>query len=299
MSDRTGVEWADATWSPIIGCSPASEGCANCYAKAMAKRLAAMGTRYKFVVGAGGTWNGDVHLENAELDRPLRWRKPRRVFCCSMGDLFHDAVPVEWIGRVFDRMCSATLTCRKPKCQHDDPECWQGEPHTFIVLTKRPERMRSMIQREIGEWACDRLHGDSCLNLSMEVGNWPPRNIWLGVTAENQPRFDERVGILADTPAVRRFVSLEPLLGPVTGIDPRLDWVVVGPETGPRRRPCNPEWIRSVVEQCKASGVPCFVKAMPLPVLRVDRNLDEHHGDRISHDPAEWPEWARVREWPS
>jgi protein gp37 len=186
----------------------------------------------------------DVTLHPDRLDQPLHWRKPRRVFVCSMSDLFHEEVPFEFTMEVFETM-EAT------------PE------HTYQVLTKRPQRMVSFYH-----WMCEEEY-DSSVGM---YGNWPwPRNCWAGVTAENQEAANERIPHLLETPAEVRFVSCEPLLG---GVDLRdymrgfarflsssgLDWVIVGGESGPGARPMHPDWVRSLRNQCKGSGVPFFFK---------------------------------------
>lgn len=207
MADRTGISWATTTWNPVTGCRPISEGCQHCYAQTMAKRLQAMGAK-----GYEDGFRVTLHCER--LDQPLRWRKPRRIFVCSMGDLFHGAVPAEFVAKVFAVMKLA---------QH----------HTFLVLTKRPELM-VMRSRFIPGWPSDYPH------------------VWLGVTAENQRRADERIPLLLDTPDAHSFVSLEPLLGPVD-LSPwlcRLEWVIVGGESGPGYRPMHIDWVRDIRDQC-------------------------------------------------
>ena len=212
MSDQTKIEWADATWNPITGCTPISIGCCNCYAERMVRRFPKV---YP---------NGfDVTIHIDRFDQPRRWRKPRRIFVCSMGDLFHDDVPAGDIGRVFDVM----------------RECSQ---HTFMVLTKRPVRMNAF------------------------TSYWPG-NLWAGVTVETEAhlwRFD----CLSRTGYPLRFVSCEPLLGPIPQIFPRHggrqgpDWVIVGCESGPKRRPMVVEWARGIQRQCAEAHVPFFLKQM-------------------------------------
>ena len=190
------INWTDKTWNPICGCSKASPGCENCYAE----RQAASGRlqqfeRYQHTI-TDGKWNGRTYLVESVIDEPLRWKKPRTIFVCSMSDLFHESVPFEWIDRVFSIMA----TCPQ---------------HTFIVLTKRPARMREYVSS-----AADRVHHrthferrSSALVARGDV--WPLPNVVLGVTAENQAMADERIPILLDTPAAKRFISIEPMIGPV------------------------------------------------------------------------------------
>lgn len=256
MSDGTGITWASSTWNPTSGCTPISEGCRNCYAEKMAKRLQAMGAK-------GYERGFEVTLHPERLGEPLHWREPRVVFVVSMGDLFHEDVPLEFIAKVFAVMQLA---------QH----------HTFLVLTKRPERMaefyrwlnsddgsRAWLKAVVGVPAGP-YEGWSCA--------WPFRNIWLGVTAENQLRANKRIPILTQIPAAHRFVSIEPILGPVdltkaTGCngwdgggdfphDPRccIQWVIAGGESGPGYRPMDLAWVRGLRDQCRAAGVPLHFK---------------------------------------
>lgn len=240
---KTNIEWADEVWNPTTGCIKVSAGCKNCYAEMIAHRF--WGAR-KFT---------DVQCHTDRLDIPLHWRKPRRVFVNSMSDLFHGDVPDEFIAKVFDVMGAC-------------------EQHTFMVLTKRPNRMkyflrssnRPTVKSKYGGW----FFG----------GKFPLHNVMLGVSVENQETADERTPLLLQTPAAVRFLSCEPLLEPIKvgmylsrtnmpGLNlmpgfrdplPGIDWIVVGGESGPKARPCDVEWIRSIVRQCKIAGVPSFVK---------------------------------------
>lgn len=195
-------------------------------------------------------------------------------FVCSLGDLFHADVPEEFIYRVFRIIRRA-------------------ETHRFVILTKRPQKMLDYMQ-------------ERTKNAHRIAGSFPPRNLWLGVSVEDQRTADERIPILLRTPAAVRGVSIEPMLDSILlpscngrpdcildGIYGHsdkplggLDWVIVGCESGPRRRPCDPAWVKSIIEQCDAAGVPVFVKQLDI-------------GGKVSHDPAEWPEWARRQEWPN
>ncbi|WP_255789380.1 DUF5131 family protein [Mycobacteroides abscessus] len=251
MGDKTGIEWADATWNPVTGCDKVSPGCDHCYAETFAERW--RGTRgHYFETGF------DVQLRPDKLDLPLRWTKPRRIFVNSMSDLFHDKVPDEYIARVFAVMALA-------------PQ------HTFQLLTKRHGRMRTLLRD--GEF--QQQVYDAWGQLEMPKGRpsmedwpwsgWPLPNVWLGVSAEDQKRADLRIPALLDTPAAVRFVSAEPLLGPIDlhgdpiGKDSvfwigHLDWVIVGGESGPGARPMHPDWARSMRDQCVAAGVPFLFK---------------------------------------
>lgn len=232
------IEWTDETWNPVTGCTKVSEGCRNCYAERMSKRLAG---RFGYPAAPNSF---DVTLHPGRLADPLHWDKPRMVFVCSMGDLFHPKVDDRFIRRVFSVMGRSHM--RK---------------HIFQILTKRPERMRGFVWR----WERE-IHGNTGRAL----------NVWLGVSAESQAAADERIPILLDTPAAVRFVSIEPILGPVdlwgnlsgTAGDPAgpdyspggLDWVIVGGESGPGARPPVTYWIRDIRDQCIAAGVPFFFK---------------------------------------
>lgn len=220
----TKIEWCDETWNPITGCTPISEGCANCYARRMANRL-----RGRHGYPEDDPFRpGTVHDD--KLDQPGKWRKARRVFVCSMGDLFHAQVSGKAINLVWSMV-------------------YNWNQHKFLFLTKRPDNLRRWTKRK------------------SEGTFWPEDDIWpdwtwLGVTAENQARAEERIPILLDTPAAVRFVSLEPLLGPVdlTPWIDKLDWVIVGAETGPGARLMARDWARSIHNQCVAAGVPFFFK---------------------------------------
>ena len=315
------IEWCDTTWNPVRGCSRVSPGCENCYAERQARRSDRPGGAYEGLTkmtSRGPAWTGDVRLVPELLDAPLRWRKSRRVFVNSMSDLFHEDVPDDYIDRVFAVMALA------PR-------------HTFQVLTKRAERMRSYLSSEnlyerILKIADRELRSERPQLGNIGISNpnrFPPEWIWWGVSVEDQQRADERIPHLLQTPAAVRFLSCEPLLGPIDldesvalglrpdgkawtdwGAPPPVDWVIVGGESGPRARPCDVAWIRSIVEQCKAAGVPMFVKQLGShPIVRWTNRAghSEEHAwtnqgvaplHRKCGDPAEWPADLRVREYP-
>jgi protein gp37 len=211
VSDKSAIEWTDATWNPITGCSKVSPGCAHCYAEAFAER-------WRGVPGHPYEQGFDLRLWPDRLEIPLHWRRPRRVFVNSMSDLFHEDVPLPFIQRIFEVMV-------------------QAEWHIFQVLTKRHERLRQ---------------------LAPELP-WPP-NVWAGVTVENN-RWIERVDALREVPAAVRFISAEPLLGPLTDLDlTRIDWLIAGGESGPVRRPAKAEWFRELQRKCDEAGVSFFFK---------------------------------------
>lgn len=264
MSDKTGIEWTDATWNPIRGCSRVSEGCRNCYAEAVANRFKGPGQPYDGLIARGGQWNGNIRVVDSLMDQPLRWRKPRRIFVNSMSDLFHENVPDEVIARVFQVMHFA-------------------ERHTFQVLTKRPQRMLEFLSRcgNGGGHGWMTHNGDpteSYGGTGIVVGvekRWPLPNVWLGVSVEDQATADERIPLLLQTPAAVRWISAEPLLGPIDfsgmwvphenpamheNMLERLDWVVVGGESGKNARPMQADWARTIRDQCQSAGVPFFFK---------------------------------------
>ncbi len=256
MSDKTGIEWTDATWNPVTGCtklSPASPGCQNCYASTFAERFRGTSGHY-FEHGF------DVQLRPGKLDQPLRWRRPRRIFVNSMSDLFHDAVPDDFIAKVFVVMSAA-------------PQ------HTFQVLTKRHARMRSLLSSEKFMDTVDTL-ADNMLERQVD---WPLPNMWLGVSAEDQRWADIRIPALLDTPAAVRFISAEPLLGRINlrrewGYGPGIDWIIVGGESGPGARPMHPDWARALRDQRSVVGAAFLFKQWgewgPAP-WKIERQPDE------------------------
>lgn len=320
MADKTKIEWADATWNPLVGCSVVSPGCTHCYAMRDAWRIQHNPKTKHYAgltekVNGNPVWTGEVRMVQEVLDRPLSWRRPRRVFVNSMGDLFHERVPDEWIDEIWARMALAST-------------------HQFLVLTKRADRMHRYFHPGPDTAMCDlpearvglrafeiaKARGENVSDPYWDVWwEWPLRNIWLGVSAEDQTRANERIPRLLDTPAAVRFVSAEPLLGPVdltrivppsahsygiinalsgrqakpwampsdeprpydgnrpfssqelamaAGIEPgpvfldgrRLDWIIVGGESGPRARPMHPDWARSLRDQCNGDRTAFFFK---------------------------------------
>lgn len=274
MGTETGISWTDSTWSPVTGCSKLSEACRSCYAEALSHRFKWTSLPW---TEANAAENVVCHPDRLEI--PLHWRKPRRVFVCSMGDLFHPQVPEEFLDRVF-----ATMAL-----------CPQ---HTFLVLTKRPERMHSYITNSSTPYRVHAILQKGKLDWASPLnGEWPLEGVWLGVTTEDQTRADERIRFLLDTPAAHRFISCEPLLGPIdlthvhafhsppwpnpiggepwldvlrgegqypstvtgllidTTIEARVDLVIAGGESGPQARPSHPDWFRSLRDQCAAAGV--------------------------------------------
>ena len=245
------IQWTDETWNPSTGCTKISEGCQNCYAERMAKRLAG---RYGYPKDEPFR----VTFHPDKMEQPWKWKKPRRIFVCSMGDLFHDDVEWNWQYKIIEK---ALVLPR----------------HTFILLTKRPLNMAKRM-KDI-EFHLKR-------NYSGNI--FPLDNLWIGVTAENQQRADERIPVLLQIPAAVRFVSIETMLeemgfidmednegffNPLTGewenvflrskgVGPSLNWVICGGESGPNARPMRPNWARELRDQCQRAGVPFFMKQM-------------------------------------
>lgn len=339
MSGQTRIEWTDTTWNPVRGCSRVSAGCQNCYAERQAIRQIKSG--YAGLIqrtSHGPAWTGEVRLVPELLDAPLRWRKPRRIFVNSMSDLFHERLPDEAILQVFDVM----RQCANGWTGQIGGKLGQLVPaHTFQILTKRPARMLDFCRRLRFDGTAVR---SMFLADDPSDRRFRPTlpNVWLGVSVENQATADERLPLLMLTPTRMRFVSYEPALGPVDfrpfvtrlaivrcprcgystnrlheekcpndgtilGPDVALDWLIVGGESGPGARPCHVAWIRSAVEECKAAGVPCFVKQLGANVLCEWSEFpgwdQETNGypirDRKGGDPAEWPAYLRVREMPA
>ncbi len=212
------IEWTDETWNPVTGCTKVSAGCKNCYAE----RLATGRLKHLYPDGFG-----KVTTHPDRLDQPLRWKRPRRIFVCSMSDLFHEDVPTGFIYDIF------AVMKRAPQ-------------HTFQVLTKRPERMGRYIKSRWPTPAFENLHP----------------NVWLGVSVEDQATADERIPLLLDTPAAVRFVSYEPALGPVEWLHKiqGLDWLIAGGESGPGARPSHPDWYRMARAACAAAGIAFMFK---------------------------------------
>lgn len=210
VSDKTKIEWTEATWNPVRGCTKVSPGCKYCYAERFAER-------FRGVKGHPYEAGFDLRLVPKMLSQPLRWRTPRLVFTNSMSDLFHEKVPEPFIRKVFSVM-------------------QQAEQHTFQVLTKRAERL---------------------VTLAPSLP-WP-RNVWQGVSIESQ-RYARRVDLLRQVPAAVRFLSVEPMLGPVDIDLTGIHWVIVGGESGPKARPVERPWVRALRDQCRRTRVPFFFK---------------------------------------
>jgi protein gp37 len=333
VADHTAIEWAEATLNVVTGCTKVSEGCERCYIE-RTPPFRTNGRRFAGPDGAGvpGATTG-VQLHPDRLTQPLRWRKPRRIFVCSLADLFHDQVPDGLI---------AALWYVMGQCAGCIPEQHRG--HVFQVLTKRPARMAAFLRRwaDTGDPAippmdpaaerCGRgeliaeaaeVFGEPIMYDWMDGPRyWPTAlpNVWLGTSVENQRWADVRIPKLLECPAEVRFLSCEPLLGPVdlerwllegvaqptdygTGIEydmwptGEIDWVIVGGESGPGARPMRLEWAHNLVEQCRFAAVAVFVKQ--LGTRRLADGIDWPCLDPKGGDMAEWPADLRAREYPA
>ena len=216
MSDGSAIEWTDATWNPVRGCTKVSPGCKFCYAETLAER-------FRGVPGHPFEHGFDLRVVDDKLEQPLSWRRPRKIFVNSMSDLFHEGVPPEYIAAVGNTMRRAN---------------W----HIYQVLTKRQERMRCLLQSEL-RW----------------MGSLP--HVWFGVSVENRKHGVPRIAILRDTPAVIRFLSIEPLLEDLGPLDlAGINWVIVGGESGSHARPMQKDWVVNIRRQCRERKVPFFFK---------------------------------------
>jgi len=227
MSDNSSIEWTEATWNPVTGCTKVSPGCAHCYAETFAER-------FRGVRGHPYERGFDLQLRPERLNQPLEWKRPRLIFVNSMSDLFHPDVPFEFIQKVFDTIVRAD---------------W----HTFQILTKRSGRLAELAPQL----------------------TWPD-NVWMGVSVENQ-RWTSRVDDLRAVPAAVRFLSCEPLLGPLKLDLTGIHWVIAGGESGPRARPMKPEWARLVRDQCQSASIPFFFKQW---------GAHDQHGKRVGKEKA-------------
>lgn len=240
MASTTRISWTDATWNPITGCTRISPGCLHCYIERQPPLR--MANRRFDGPGIGATTGVQLHPER--LGVPLHWRRPRRIFVCSLADVFHREVPDEHIAQIWATMSIATQ-------------------HTFQIVTKRPTRMRSLLWSDEFWYAVDRARTARGHEPFQIKRHWL-LNTWISVTVEDQDAANRRIPILLETPAVVRGISTEPLLGPVdleaadwhALHDGGLDWIVAGGETGPGARPMDPAWVRSLRDQCQQAGRP-------------------------------------------
>lgn len=287
MGDNSGIEWCNATWNPTTGCDRVSPGCDHCYAMTQAKRLKAMGSA-KYQTDGNPATSGPgfgLAMHESALDQPIRWTRSRKIFVNSMSDLFHEAVTVEFIAEVFGVMAVA-------------------RQHTYQILTKRHGRMRSVLSRPefpgLVQEAAERWDASVVVEA-------PLPNVWLGVSVENQRWAQTRIPRLLETPAAKRFLSMEPLLGPVNlrpflrhffleEPSPDLDWVIVGGESGRGARPMHPDWAREIRDACIDAGVPFLFKQWgnwqprvggPVLVNRIGSEVTRAAGEQVL-DETQW-----------
>ena len=303
MSDSTTIEWTDSTWNPVTGCTKVTPGCDNCYAETFAER-------WRGTAGHHFENGFDLTLRPNALTMPLRWRKPRKVFVNSMSDLFHKDVPDSYIAQVF------AVMAKTPQ-------------HTYQVLTKRHGRMRSLIGTLIdGGQNLIEAAPDEETTQTLYDAAWPLPNVWLGVSVEDQKRADLRIPALLETAAAVRFLSCEPLLGPVDLVGPDhenhdrdwdganyicldcstdnntvawrvadktmagINWVIAGGESGPGARPMSPDWARSLRDQCTQANVPFLFKQLGTVAARELGFRGK--GTDLEQIPAD----LRIREFP-
>lgn len=297
---KSKIEWTEVTWNPVLGCAKVSEGCRNCYAMSMSARIAnaaqvkdeqsPVEKGYMDIVKRDENgkylpkWTGTVALIEDRLEDPLKWQKPRKVFVNSMSDLFHPDVPFEFIDKVFAVMAMT-------------PQ------HVYQILTKRPERMKEYFRRRhVASYVREQMNIIS--DVYQEWIEWPLPNVWLGTSVEDQRAADERIQHLLQCPAKVRFLSCEPLLGPVdltdvsygnqlydslkgiADLDPTMNesihWVIVGGESGHNARPMGAQWVKDIRDQCREADVPFFFKQwgkwLPQAQYQVDVSevLKEH-----------------------
>jgi protein gp37 len=310
MSSKSKIQWTEATWNPILGCSKISAGCVNCYAITPVHRMAGnpnakiKAANEGLTTPNGGNWTGVVRLVAERIGQPLQWRRPRMIFTNSLSDLFHDSLSNDEIAAIFGVMGLASQ-------------------HTFQVLTKRSIRMAEWFEWIGGKGdeasaylkyqALKHLpEASRATQLKMAVipFAWPLPNAWLGVSVENLDTMG-RVKNLRKCPAELRFLSLEPLLGPVPLKHNLADihWVIVGGESGGGARLCQGDWVRSIIDDCRTEQVPVFVKQLGnLFLCRETRTFGRgciafmqdfnYLKDPKGGDMSEWPECYRVREMP-
>ena len=323
------IQWTEKTWNPIVGCRRVSPGCENCYAEKQVHRGMAPQHKGLTVVGKGGKgprWNGAYNVAEKRLDEPLRRKVPTRWFVNSLSDLFFEPLPFELIAALFGVMAAAPqhtfqVLTKRPERALEFFRWYEGTSgagaHAYAAIVEGHDRIVPP--------------GDRTSNVARafdaarrDPPPWPLPNVWLGVSVEDQATADERIPKLLELPAAVRWVSYEPALGPVD-FDPwmslgrpcsaehpcsvcagggeacdRLDWIVVGGESGPGARPFDLAWARSVVRDCATTGVPVFVKQLGArPVVRMTARYPQLPAklvDRKGGDPSEWPADLRVRE---
>ena len=269
----TKISWTDESWNPVVGCTKIAPGCKNCYAEKMACRLAYMGQeKYQRVTGYLNKWThwlGDVFCDESILSKPLHWRKPRMIFVCSMGDLFHPAVPFEFIDKIMFTIYRSYLL-----------------GHQFQLLTKRPKIARRYFNGDV-EGRILKMFPNYTKELRL-TRNVLSRNLWIGTSISTQADLEKAWWAMKNIPATVRFFSVEPMLEKIKfgRVFMRyIDWVIIGCESGPGARLCSIKDIRDAVWQCKEAGVPVFVKQVPV-------------NGKCSKKIEEWPKDLRIQEYP-
>jgi protein gp37 len=270
MARDTAIAWTESTWNPTVGCTVISPGCTHCYAMREAARIAGFGgpasAKYRGLTRntkGGPVWTGELRFWEAALTQPMRWARPRMIFVNSMSDLAHDDMPREWFARIWEAMTAAQ----------------RARGHVFQVLTKRPDNLAGLLA---------------------QIGVTTPHpGIWLGVSAEDQRRWDERVPWLKRLPTEVPWISVEPQLEMIDRDPTGTGWVVIGGESGrPRQRARSFDiaWARLMIRRCQAAAVPVFMKQLGSIARDDDRSLSTVH--YAGADPEEWPRDLRVREYP-
>ncbi|WP_329474191.1 phage Gp37/Gp68 family protein (plasmid) [Streptomyces sp. NBC_01723] len=287
MSTDSSIEWTEKTWSPTTGCDQISPGCTNCYALTMAKRLKGMG-QAKYQNDGNPKTSGPgfaltVHPD--ALDEPYRWKKPRKVFVNSMSDLFHARVPRDFLAQVFAVMAFT-------------PQ------HSYQILTKRPERAaRILADSSFAKTVEKAMYDDDAYATLARGGlkSWPLPNVWIGTSIESDD-YTRRAKALRNTPAAIRFISAEPLLGPLPSLNlTDIDWLIIGGESGPGARVLEPWWIDDLIYEARQAGAAPFVKQLGSVWARhttVAGKTVAAWGDTKGGNPAHWPDQLRIREYP-
>ncbi|MFD8839786.1 DUF5131 family protein [Streptomyces griseofuscus] len=298
----TNIQWTEQTWNPTTGCDRISDGCLNCYALSMAKRLKGMG-QAKYQNDGDPRTSGPGFALTTHLDvltEPLRWKKPRKVFVNSMSDLFHARVPRKFLAQVFAVMAAT-------------PQ------HTYQILTKRPERAARILTdlctcgaghppgehfRSSMEWAATSHSPNYVPGLEHGIyhrSRWPLPNVWIGTSIESAA-YARRADALSNTPAAIRFISAEPLIGPIPNLDlSDIDWLIIGGESGPGARPLQIDWVEDLLTNAAETATAPFVKQLGSVWARdwtVNGKTVAAHGDTKAGNPDHWPAHLRVREYP-
>lgn len=320
-----GIAWTDETWNAIKGCSRISPGCANCYAERTAVRFAGPGLPYEGLVRIANLhpqWTGQIGVSETQMWKPLRWTRPRMVFVNSMSDIFHENLEESTIDDMFAVMALCpqhTFQCLTKRA--DRQLAYMAEPGRGSEIIERMSRIAFDEVSKVGRSgrlpALARFANkptDDEIQIQIKDFSWPPKNVWLGVSVEDQKRADERIPLLIQTPAALRWLSVEPMLGHVDlglmGTCPKdwgkgyqplyefIDWVVCGGESGPGARRFDLDWARDLLAECRNAKVKFFMKQVGANAIDYF-NPKFNVTDRKGGNPTEWPEMLRVREFPA